>query len=186
MNILDTLIWLVNFPATHAYEMVFLGAFSSFGLIGLALRKGPRRSRLAELRAERGQASSDVPAAARIGAALQAWFFRLLALVVLSGLAIAIASLVFGPITRAYIYENGEQALATSTDGISNAVQFEASDGETYTLNMPFFSPPTYPDKDAFVSGADQIVVRYLPGHPQAYVIDTTESIDSWGEPIGD
>ncbi|GGO61221.1 hypothetical protein GCM10010910_08510 [Microbacterium nanhaiense] len=186
MNILDTLIWLVNFPATHAYEMVFLGAFSSFGLIGLALRKGPRRSRLAELRAERGQAPTDVPAAARIAAALQSWFFRLLSLVVLSGLAIAIASLVFGPITRAYIHNNGEQALATQTDGLSNAVQFVAEDGETYTLSLPFFSPPTYPDRDAFISSGGQLVVRYLPGHPQAYVVDTSESVDSWGEPIGE
>jgi hypothetical protein len=28
--------------------------------------------------------------------------------------------------------------------------------------------------------------VRYLPGHPQAYVVDTTESVDAWGDPIGD
>jgi hypothetical protein len=186
MNVLDTLIWLVNFPATHAYEMVFVGAFSSFGLIGLAFRKGPRLSRLAELRAERGQAPSTVSAPVRIGAALQTWFFRLLAIVVLSGLALALASLVFGPITRAYIYENGEQAIATQTDGISDGVVFTTTEGETYTLNLPFFSPPTYPERDAFVSGSDQLVVRYLPGHPQAYVVDTTESVDAWGDPIGD
>jgi hypothetical protein len=105
---------------------------------------------------------------------------------VLSGLAIAIASLVFGPITRAYIYENGEQAIATQTDGISDGVVFTTTEGETYTLNLPFFSPPTYPERDAFVSGSDQLVVRYLPGHPQAYVVDTTESVDAWGDPIGD
>lgn len=186
MNILDTLVWLVNFPATHAYEMVFLGAFSSMGLIALAFKKGPRTSRLAELRAERGQATSTLPASVHIGAAIQRWFFRVLSLVVLSGLAIAIASLVFGPITRAYIYENGEQAIADRTDGISEGVVFTATDGQTYKLNLPFFSPPTYPERDAFVSTSDQLVIRYLPGHPQAYVVDTRESLDTWGDPIGD
>lgn len=186
MNVLDTLIWLVNYPATHAYEMVFLGAFSALGLIGASRSSTPKLSRLAQLRAERGQAPTEIPARVRVGAAIKAWFFRLLSIVVLSGLAIAIASLIFGPITRAYIYNNGEQAVATQGEGLNGGITFTADDGETYTVNLPFFSPPTYPERDAFVSSSDQLVVRYLPGHPQAYVVDTNESVDAWGDPVGE
>lgn len=188
MNIVDTLVWLANFPATHAYEMVFVGGFSALGLIGLAFRGGPRRSRLEELRVERGMASPEFPARERIGAAVQSWFFLILALVVLSGLVIGIASLIFGPITRGYIYEHGERAVSISDDAASSfeTVTFDAVDGRRYTLNLPFFSPVTYPDRDAFVTSTDELVVRYLPSHPQAYVIDTRESLDSWGEPLGE
>ena len=31
MNVLDTLIWLINFPASHGYAMVFIAGFSILG-----------------------------------------------------------------------------------------------------------------------------------------------------------
>lgn len=183
MNVIDTIVWLVNFPATHAYEMIFVGAFASFGLIRLAFARGPRRSRLEELRIERGMASPEIGAGRRIAASLKAWFFRILSLVVMSGLLIAIVSVIFGPITRGYIYEHGVQAIGRDD---SDAIVFTTEDGQTQRVVMPFFSPATYPDRDAFVSMADTVVVRYLPSHPQAYVVDTRETLDPWGEPIGD
>ncbi len=179
MSIPDTIVWLANFPATHAYEMVFLGSFSAMGLIGLALRRGPSRSRLEQLRIERGL---------RIVAQARSWSFVALALVVLAGLAIALASLLFGPITRGYIYDHGVRAdtIVDDEGGSFETVTFDAENGTRYTLNLPFFSPVTYPDRDATATGTDPLVVRYLPGHPQAYVVDTRESLDSWGEPIGE
>ena len=179
MSIPDTIVWLANFPATHAYEMVFLGSFSAMGLIGLALRRGPSRSRLEQLRIERGL---------RIVAQTRNSSFVALALVVLAGLAIALASLLFGPITRGYIYDHGVRAdtIVDDEGGSFETVTFDAENGTRYTLNLPFFSPVTYPDRDATATGTDPLVVRYLPGHPQAYVVDTRESLDSWGEPIGE
>ncbi|MGO1255612.1 MAG: hypothetical protein ACTIJN_00565 [Microbacterium gubbeenense] len=187
MNVMDSLVWLANFPATHAYEMVFLGAFSALGLVVAARQSVPKRSRLDQLRVERGMAGPEFPAASRVAAKVQSWFFFLLALVVFSGFVIAIASLIFGPITRGYIYEHGERAVAIQTDdmGSFETVTFDADNGHRYTLNLPFFSPVTYPDRDAFVSGSEDLVVRYLPNHPQAFVIDTRQSLDSWGEPLG-
>ena len=185
MNSTDTLVWLVNFPATHAQEMAFVGGFSILGILALALRSKPRRSRLEELRAERGQAPAMAPLNARIGTALQAWIFRLLALVVGAGLVIAIASMIFGPITRGYIYENGNAATVTKNDYLSNTITFTAEDGKTYTMSLAFFSPPTYPDRNVDVIGNERLVVRYLPDHPQAFVIDTAESVDSSGDPLG-
>lgn len=181
--ILDTLVWLVAFPATHAYEMVFVGGFSIAGILGIAARKGPRHSRLDRMRIERGMASDELGAPTRLLQALRSWFARALALVIGSGLVIAIASLIFGPITNAYIGQHGVQAVASLENDI---VSFTAEDGTQYRLRLPFFSPPAYPDRDAFITSSDQLVVRYLPGHPQAYVVDTAESLDTWGDPLGD
>lgn len=187
MNIMDTIVWLANFPATHAYEMVFLGAFSAMGLIGAARRRGPSRSRLEQLRIERGLQEPEFSLGSRIAAQARSWFFFVLALFVLSGLAIAIASLIFGPVTRGYIYDHGVRADTIVDDEFASfeTVTFDAEDGTRYTLDLPFFSPVTYPDRNASASGTDALVVRYLPDHPQAYVVDTRESVDSWGEPIG-
>lgn len=188
MSIPDTIVWLANFPATHAYEMVFLGSFSAMGLIGLALRRGPSRSRLEQLRIERGLRDPDPSLGARIVAQARSWSFVALALVVLASLAIALASLLFGPITRGCIYDHGVRAdtIVDDEGGWFETVTFDAENGTRYTLNLPFFSPVTYPDRDATATGTDPLVVRYLPGHPQAYVVDTRESLDSWGEPIGE
>jgi hypothetical protein len=57
--------------------------------------------------------------------------------------------------------------------GAEDFVAFEAADGRTYWLNNDFFSPATWPDREAFVSSGTRFQVRYLPDHPQAYVIDT-------------
>ena len=36
MSALDTLIWLVNFPAAHGYAMVFIAGFSTLGLFAMS------------------------------------------------------------------------------------------------------------------------------------------------------
>lgn len=147
MSIPDTIVWLANFPATHAYEMVFLGSFSAMGLIGLALRRGPSRSRLEQLRIERGLRDPDPSLGARIVAQTRSWSFVALALVVLAGLAIALASLLFGPITRGYIYDHGVRAdtIVDDEGGSFETVTFDAENGTRYTLNLPFFSPRHLP-----------------------------------------
>ena len=38
MNPMDTLIWLVNLPAAHAYAVVFIAGFSILGLFALSAR----------------------------------------------------------------------------------------------------------------------------------------------------
>lgn len=184
---LDTLIWLANFPATFGYASVFIAAFSSFGLLMLAFRSGGASGpgdRLRQLRVERGLApADDGPSRPDVLGLLRRWFFRIVALVVLSSGAIGLASLIFGPVTAGYIYEHGVQVTAEQVD--HDYVRFTAEDGTAYTLPHSFFTPPSYPE-DTSLAFADQPVVRYLPDHPQAYVLDTRASLDSAGEPVGD
>lgn len=186
-DILDTIVWIANVPATYGYAMVFLAAFGSAGIIGLGFRgtRSRRDSRLTELRAERGQ---PVPAGAPV-ALLRArnWFFRVLALAMIGSGVIGLLSLVNGPVTAAYIYEHGETTTGTVPEDLSSDwVRFTASDGITYTLPFAFFSPPSYPEDESVAFAADELVIRYLPGHPQAYVLDTRATLDSQGQPIGD
>ncbi|WP_029151352.1 hypothetical protein [Microbacterium indicum] len=182
---LDALVWLATFPATHGYEMVFVGAFGGIGLIAMAFRggSGSSGSRLADLRRERGL---QAPAAAGASATFVfvRWLWRILALVVLSGAVIGLISLISSPITSPYIYANG--AMAVAVDNGDDTLTFTAEDGAEYTVNVPFFTQPSYPDADAFLAMSEQVVVRYLPDHPQAFVVDTDETLDSWGESIGD
>lgn len=49
---------------------------------------------------------------------------------------------------------------------------FTTAEGETYTLESNFFTPSQYPDSRAYLYG-DTAVVRYLPSHPQAFVLDS-------------
>lgn len=53
-------------------------------------------------------------------------------------------------------------------------IRFQAEDGRTYTVMNEFFSPFEYPEGTSFYTyEGDEVTVRYLPSHPQAYVIDT-------------
>lgn len=184
-DILDTLIWIANYPATYGYACVFIAAFGAIGLLMLAARS-PRVSRadstLRRLRRERGLPHGDAPAGLGLAGALRRWFFGLLSVVVLGGGAIGLASLVFGPITAGYIYGNGVSAEAETVD--SDYVRFTAENGTTYTLHHNFFTPQSYPG-DETLAFADRVVVRYLPGHPQAFVLDTRASTDAFGDPLG-
>ncbi|MGI6877198.1 hypothetical protein [Microbacterium sp. gxy059] len=187
MNILDTVIWLANFPATHGYAMVFIAAFGAVGLLSHAFggASGSAPSRLQLLREERGQAVA-VAQRRPVLLIVRQWAFRVLALVVLAGGVIGLLSLIMGPITSGYIHANGVAVEAEKVDGAGReAVRFTAEDGETYTLPFPFFTPPSYPGDTSLAFAGEKIVVRYLPDHPQAYILDTDESLDSWGDPIG-
>ncbi|MFE2772568.1 hypothetical protein [Microbacterium resistens] len=171
---LDTLMWLLNFPASHGYQMVFVAGFSLFGLIAMAVRRPAGRDALAVIRAREGLAVADTgEAARRIRGRLRQWFFRILLLVMLTGGAVGILSLVGVPVTNAYIHANGVAAEAT-VDG--DWVTFTAEDGKTYTLENPFFTPAAYPDSRAWVGSGDPVVVHYLREHPQAFVIATDAS----------
>lgn len=185
-GIMDTLVWIANLPASHGYAVVFVAAFSAFGLVANAFGSRGRAtaSRLQQVRAARGMAADDGSTSRPdlIGG-LSRWFFRVLALVVLASGVIALISLIGGPVTASYIYEHGVSTKAESTD--SDYVRFTAEDGKTYTLHHNFFTPQSYPD-DELLAFADQVVVRYLPGHPQAYVLDTNASFDAFGDPLGD
>jgi hypothetical protein len=76
------------------------------------------------------------------------------------------------PVTRAYIYDNGRPTVGT-LDG--DWVTFTTGDGVEYTLESNFFSPAVFPDRDAYIPGGQGVVVRYLPSHPQAFVIDSSQ-----------
>lgn len=98
--------------------------------------------------------------------------FRILAFVMLANLVIGILSLTGVPVTRAYIYDNGRPTVGT-LDG--DWVTFTTGDGVEYTLESNFFSPAVFPDRDAYIPGGQGVVVRYLPSHPQAFVIDSSQ-----------
>jgi len=99
--------------------------------------------------------------------------FRILAFVMLGCLVIGILSRTGVPVTRAYIYDNGRPTTAT-IDG--DWVTFTTAEGVEYTLESNFFTPAVYPDRDAYLPSGAPVVVRYLPSHPQAFVIDSTQT----------
>ncbi|WP_243225865.1 hypothetical protein [Microbacterium sp. CIAB417] len=175
MNLMDTLVWLVNFPVTHGYAMVFIAGFAMLGLLSQATRPIGARSRLSTIRAREGLVESGSDRRSRVVIArLQRLFFRVLAVVMGAGLVLGILGLIGVPVTSAYIHDNGQPAVAT-VDG--DWVRFTTATGVEYTLPNDFFTPSMYPDRDAWVPSGD-IVVRYLPSHPQAYVIDTEQLPD--------
>ncbi len=51
-------------------------------------------------------------------------------------------------------------------------VRFTAEDGTEYVLPFDFFSTPPISPSDAFLFSDQPVVVRYLEGHPQAYMVD--------------
>ncbi|MGO1770185.1 MAG: hypothetical protein ACTHZX_09550 [Microbacterium sp.] len=183
----DTIVWIANVPATYGYAMVFLAAFGAFGLFAASFRGGggARKGRLIELRRERGQSTPGM--LRRRIARVRNWAFRIAALGLIGGGVIGILSLTNGPITSGYIAEHGETAIGTVPEGLSGDwVRFTASDGRTYTLPFSFFTQPSYPGDESPAFAGDELVIHYLPDHPQAYVLDTERTLDSWGEPIGD
>ena len=59
---MDTLIWLANFPVRNGYAMVFVAGFSMMGLIALAFRRPAGRDRLAAVRPPAGGRMPGPPA----------------------------------------------------------------------------------------------------------------------------
>lgn len=173
MKILDSLIWLINFPVAHGYPMVFIAGFSLFGLAALAFRSVDGvDSRLTVIRDREGLPESR-PAGGRIVVArVQRIVFRILALIMLSGLVLGILSLAGVPVTHGYIRANGVPTTGT-VDG--DWVTFSTPGGETYTIESNFFTPAMHPDRDAWLPSDAPVVVRYLPSHPQAFIVDTQE-----------
>ncbi|MGF6824565.1 hypothetical protein M2317_003494 [Microbacterium sp. ZKA21] len=176
MNIMDTIIWLANFPVTHGYAMVFIAGFSLMGLFAQSFRSIGRRSQLSVIREREGLPEPDAAGSGRrVFAHIQRTFFRILTAVLATSLVLGILSLIGVPATSAYIFENGQPAVATRE---GDFVTFTTATGETYTLPDDFFTPSMYPDRDAYVPSDAELVVRYLPSHPQAYVIDTSHLAD--------
>ena len=149
MNIMDTLVWLANFPVTHGYAMVFIAGFSLMGLFAQSFRSVGKRSQLSLIREREGLPESDSAGSGRrVFAHIQRGFFRVLTVVMATSLVLGILSLIGLPATSAYILENGQPAIGTLEDDF---VTFTTATGETYTLPDDFFTPATYPDRDAYV-----------------------------------
>jgi hypothetical protein len=168
MNPLDTLIWLVNFPASHGYAMVFIAGFSILGLFAMSVSTASPGAALHSIREREGVLREGRAPRGAVRQRLVRIFFRVLAFVMLANLVIGILSLTGVPVTRAYIHEHGVPTTG-SMDG--DWVTFTTSDGVEYTQESNFFTSAVYPDRDAYFPGGEPIEVRYLPGHPQAFVI---------------
>jgi hypothetical protein len=171
MNPMDTVFWLLNFPASHGYAMVFIAGFSILGLFALSMKGAAAGDALRSIREREGMPvaharSRDIQGAVRRGV------FRALAVVMLGTLVIGILSLAGVPITRAYIFDHGRPTTAT-VDGAW--ITFTTAEGATYTLENDFFTPSVHPDRDAYIPSAQPVVVRYLASHPQAFVIDSSQ-----------
>lgn len=171
---LDTIFWLLNFPASNGYAMVFIAAFGSTGLAMLAFG-GARgnRSRLQALREQEGLAAPTASAGPAVLTRTRQIVFRIVFAVVLGSGAVGLLALIGVPVTNAYIHANGVETTGTMDSG--DWVTFTTEDGAEYTLANDFFTPSVYPDAHASVGWDDApVTVRYLPGHPQAFVIDST------------
>lgn len=172
MNILDTLIWLINFPASHGYAMVFIAGFSILGLFAMSVSGSAPGVSLRRIREREGLLPADNASRGQVGAVVRRVVFRVLAVIMLANLVIGILSLTGVPVTRAYIHEHGQPTTGTR-DG--DWVTFTTSSGVEYTVESNFFTPAVYPDRDAYLPSGEPVVVRYLPGHPQAFVIDSSQ-----------
>lgn len=173
MNPMDTLIWLLNFPAAHGYAMVFIAGFSILGLFAGSVGGVVPGGALRMIREREGLLRPEERPRGQVAGRIMRVVFRILAVVMLGSLVIGILSLTGVPVTRAYIYDNGRPTTATM-DG--DWVTFTTADGVEYTLESNFFTPAVYPDRDVFLSSGEPVVVRYLPSHPQAFVIDSTQT----------
>jgi hypothetical protein len=98
---------------------------------------------------------------------------RVLALLMVGALVIGILSLSGVPVTRAYISDNGRPTTGTLE---GDWVTFTTAEGVEYTLESNFFTPAVYPDRDVSLASGEPVVVRYLPSHPQAFVIDSDQT----------
>lgn len=67
MNPMDTLIWLVNFPASHGYAMVFIAGFSILGLFALSARGAMPGGELRAIREREGLLRADQRPRGRVG-----------------------------------------------------------------------------------------------------------------------
>ena len=171
----DTLAWLLNFPVTNGYAMVFLAGFGLFGSI-MWIFRGPsdghgklvkirERERLPEPRLKDHLLRAYLP--------IRRTAASLLTIILGISLAAGIRGMTGGTWVREYIYEHGAKATGIMLD-YDGPIQFQAEDGRTYTVMNEFFSPSEYPKDTSFYTyEGDEVTVRYLPSHPQAYVIDT-------------
>lgn len=173
MNPMDTLVWLVNFPASHGYAMVFIAGFSTLGLFALSARGAVPGEGLRSIREREGLLHPTERPRGRVWAGVVRIGARVLALVMVGSLVIGILSLTGVPVTRAYIYDNGRPTTGTLE---GDWVTFTTAEGVEYTLESNFFTPAVYPDRDAFLTSGEPVVVRYLPSHPQAFVIDSDQT----------
>jgi hypothetical protein len=173
MNPMDTFMWLLNFPAAHGYAMVFIAGFSILGLFAMSARGATGGDALTAVRAREGLLPLASRKRGRAGGMVVRVVFRILAFLMLGSLVIGILSLTGVPVTRAYIYDNGRPTTATM-DG--DWVTFTTAEGAEYTLESNFFTPAVYPDRDAYLPSGSPVVVRYLPSHPQAFVIDSEQT----------
>lgn len=73
MNPLDTLMWLVNFPAAHGYAMVFIAAFSILGLFAISARGTTRGGSLRAVREREGCSPRRADPAGTSAAPWSAW-----------------------------------------------------------------------------------------------------------------
>ncbi|KQQ64636.1 hypothetical protein [Microbacterium sp. Leaf320] len=172
MNILDTLIWLINFPAAHGYAMVFIAGFSILGLFAMSASGSAPGMSIRRVREREGLLHGEAATRGQAVGTARRIVFRILAFGMLANLVIGILSLTGVPITRAYIHEHGQPTTGT-VDG--DWVTFTTSSGVEYTIESNFFTPAVYPDRDAYLPSGEPVVVRYLPGHPQAFVIDSSQ-----------
>lgn len=181
---IDTLVWLAAFASKQSFLLVFI---LMFGVVGTGLlciawpaRAGRRRDLasvlvlgdpdeiLAAARVREGLPRATVQPRRRPslhGLAARA----LLLLLVLAG-AVVLLDQIGVPGTRRYISEHGATAPARIDGGW---VTFTAQDGRTYTLEIPPMARVTYPGDASFTGSSEEsATVRYLPSHPQAYIIE--------------
>jgi hypothetical protein len=176
-DLMDTLVWLVNFPATHGYVLVFIAGFSLMGLGMRSFRNSGHVSpRLDQLRAANGEEIPRPSPVRIVAGSAQMWVYRLLALVIIGGRVIGVISLIKGPVTGEYIAEHGLEATGTMD---VETVTFTAADGRVLTQPYDFFTQPLVPS-DGYSPSSGDVTIRYLEGHPQAYVVIAED--DPWGE----
>lgn len=168
---MDTLIWIVDFFASHGYIMVFIAAFSAFGLLPLALRR-VGAPRLVQTDLSGGESLVTGGSPRSVLGIVQTWVYRALAVVVIGGGVVGLLSLFGVPVTRGYIHAHGVAATGVY-DG--SFLRFSTTAGVEYTLPVDFFTPAMHPDAHAYIPWDEPIVVRYLADHPQAYVVDSTQ-----------
>lgn len=183
-TILGTLIWLVNVPTSNGLVFVFLAVFGGLGVLMMYLATGRVRARrlpgsvitnaalvdgaLPLLTAARAREHLPraTPAASR-RPNLPRMLTRALLLVLTAAGILGLLGIVGVPVTHAYIWSHGTETGA-SIDG--DWVTFTAADGRTYTVRN---SDPTIGTSETSVR------VRYLPKHPQAYVIVVPAAADA-------
>ena len=161
---MDTIIWLVNFPATHGFAMIFTVGFALFGLFMLV---GSHRgsARLRELRAQNGDIEPE-HTWRDTAKAVQTWIYRVILVIALATLAVGLTSLMTNkPITAGYIHDHGVTTTGVYEDSV---VTFTASNGTEYRMPIDSMIPAIHPGNWAMPG---TVQVRYLPSHPQAFVI---------------